>query len=194
MSEQSMLERVGAAGDLRFEVGKPFPLPPVRTEGAAFSVEPYSNLLIYRFDRPTQEEIQEFKEGRVELAVLRLRGVLFFLSRFGRLAWSDAPYSTHLTAREKSLPELASGNRGYALDCFLVDSRDNVLKAHRLVRMPVDFSAKFKAAIDKDAADSMDEAGFNKAVGDVYANYSTADLLKFRDFYAKIENDEKGTV
>ncbi len=193
MSEESMLEKVGAAGDLRFEVGKPFPMP-AAGEGASFSVEPYTNVLIYRFDRPTQEEIEEFKEGRVELAMVRLRSILFFLSRFGRLAWSDAPYSTHLTEREKFLPDLGEGHRGYALDCFLVDSRDNVLKAHRLVRMPVDFSVKFKKAIEKDAAGTMTENDFNKAVGDVYANYSTADLLKFRDFYAKIEKEEKGTV
>ena len=185
MSLESILEKAGGASDTRFEVGKTFPLPPAG-EGVTFSVEPYTMLLIYRFNRPSQEEIKEFCEGSVELAMTRLRSVMFVLSRFGRLNWADAPYSTHLTEREKSLPELAEGNRGYALDCFMVDSADNTLKAHRLVRMTPEFSEKFRLALEHDAADSMDLASFNKAVGDVYANYSVKDLLTYKDMYMKV--------
>lgn len=184
MSLESMLEKTGGANDTRFEVGKAFPLPP-QGEGVTFSVEPYTMLLIYRFNRPSQEEIKEFSEGKVELALTRLRSVMFILSRFGRLNWADAPYSTHLTEREKSLPVVAEGQRGYALDCFMVDSADNTLKAHRLVRMTPEFSEKIRLAMEKDAEDSMDPARFNKAVGDVYANFSVKDLLDYKDMYMK---------
>ena len=66
-----------------FQVGQPFPLPRVEEEGAVFSVEPYTMMLIYRYQRPTEEEIAEFTNGKVELAVADMRGVLLFLSKIG---------------------------------------------------------------------------------------------------------------
>ena len=66
-----------------FQVGQPFPLPKVDEEGAVFSVEPYTMMLIYRYQRPTEEEIAEFASGKVELAVADMRGVLLFCPRLG---------------------------------------------------------------------------------------------------------------
>ena len=189
MTNQELLEKAGGQNDSRFEVGKAFPLPLDPGEGVSFSVEPFTMLLIYRFNRPSQEEIKEFREGRVELAVTRLRSVLFFLSRFGRLSWSDAPYSTHLTEREKELPDIGESHRGYSVDAFLVDAHDKTLVAHRLVRMTPEFSRKFKETLRKDWEDGMDLSRFNKAVGDVYANFSTKDLLGFCD--AQMKEDKE---
>ena len=73
-----------------FHVGHPFPLPKIGEEGTVFSVEPYTMMLIYRFHRPTEEEMTEFMNGQVELAVADLRGALFFLSKIGALNWADA--------------------------------------------------------------------------------------------------------
>ena len=91
---------------LSFEVGKEFPLPPVKEEGAVFSVEPFTLMLVYRYSRPSQEEINEFKNGTFQIAVTELRHVLFVATQFGRLNWADAPYSTHFSdaARAAGIP------------------------------------------------------------------------------------------
>ena len=56
---------------LKFEKGVEFPLPPQQEEGVTFSVEPYTMLLIYRFRRPSAEEIRAFAEGEASLALAR---------------------------------------------------------------------------------------------------------------------------
>lgn len=163
---------------LEFKVGEAFPLPPVKEEGAVFSVEPYSMMLIYRYDQPTAEEIAEFKEGDYQLAVTELRRVMFILSKFGKLSWSDCAYSSQLSQSSKNLPELQEGHRGYSVDAFLVDCHDNTLKAHRLIRMNPDFSRKFRMLLMDDQQKEFDLQAYEQAVSNVYRMYSTKDLLK----------------
>ncbi|MCI8633607.1 MAG: hypothetical protein HFE64_09050 [Lachnospiraceae bacterium] len=163
---------------LEFKVGEAFPLPPVSQEGAVFSVEPYSMMLIYRYDRPSEAEIQEFKTGEYQLAVTELRKVMFILSKFGRLNWSDCAYSSQLSDSPKELPELKEGHRGYAIDAFLVDCHDNTLKAHRLIRMNPEFSRKFRLLLLDDGQKSFQQEEYEQAVSNVYRMYSTKDLLK----------------
>ena len=163
---------------LQFEVGKEFPLPKIMSEGAVFSVEPYTMFLTYRFDRPTEEEIQEFKTGTFQMAVTEVRGLLFLLTKFGDLGWADAPYSTQLSERRKELPELSEGHKGYSLDAFLVDLSTNTLVCHRLVRMNPDFSRKFRSLLLDDMAKDFDPSAYEQTVGEVYRNYPTKVLLE----------------
>ena len=163
---------------LKFKVNEQFPLPHIKEEGAVFSVEPYTMMLIYRYNKPTEAEIQQFKEGEYQLAVTELRKVMFVLSRFGRLSWSDCAYSSQLSGSVKNLPELVEGNRGYAVDAFLVDCSDNTLKAHRLIRMTPEFSRKFRMLLNEDQQKEFSREAYEQAVLGVYHMYSTKDLLK----------------
>lgn len=163
---------------LEFKVGEAFPLPHERQEGAVFSVEPYSMMLIYRYNKPTAEELREFREGEYQLAVTELRKVLFVLSRFGQLSWADCAYSSQLSASPKNLPELQEGHKGYAVDAFLVDCSDNTLKAHRLIRMNPDFSRRFRTLLIDDQQKEFSREAYEQAVSNVYRMYSTKDLLK----------------
>ncbi|MBO4888489.1 MAG: hypothetical protein J5589_09290 [Firmicutes bacterium] len=162
---------------LQFEVGKEFPLPRAMSEGAVFSVEPYTMILTYRFDKPTEEEIREFKTGTFQMAVTEERGLLFLLTKFGQMGWADAPYSTQLSERSKELPELREGHKGYSLDAFLVDLSTNTLTAHRLVRMSPDFSRKFRSLLLDDMAKDFDPSAYEKTVREVYRTYPTKVLL-----------------
>ncbi|MBR6683006.1 MAG: hypothetical protein IKL38_01565 [Firmicutes bacterium] len=163
---------------LEFKVNEQFPLPHIKEEGAVFSVEPYTMMLIYRYNKPTEAEIKEFKDGDYQLAVTELRKVMFVLSKFGALSWSDCAYSSQLSESAKNLPELVEGNRGYAVDAFLVDCSDNTLKAHRLIRMNPEFSRKFRMLLNDDQQKEFDPAAYEQAVTNVYRMYSTKDLLK----------------
>ena len=164
-----------------FQVGEKFPLPEVNWEGAVFSIEPYTMILTYRYKNPTEEEIQEFKNGPFELAVTELRNIIFFLSRFGNLGWADAAYNPNLSDSVKTLPELVEGNLGYSVDCFLVDLDTNILVARRLIRMDPKFSLKFKKLIEQSIGrkDSFDREHFEETVQALYAQYSTRDLYKY---------------
>ncbi len=166
---------------VEFKVGEAFPLPPVTWEGAVFSIEPYTMTLTYRYRKPTEEEIREFKTGSYELAVTELRNIIFFLSRFGRLGWADAAYNPNLSDSEKRLPDLEEGHKGYSIDAFLVDLDTNILVARRLIRMDPRFSAKFKKLIEQSISrkDSFDRNQFEELVQALYAQYSTQDLYRY---------------
>lgn len=162
---------------VQFKTGELFPLPAQQNEGVVFSVEQYTMLLIYYFRRPTQEEIQTFKEGDVSIALAELKNTLFVISRFGNLSWMDTPYSTQLSSTEKSFPAL-SEKQGFAVDCFLVDQESNLLTAHRLIHLDNAFSKKFANIMMADQKkEGFTREGYAKAVQEVYANYSTRDLL-----------------
>jgi len=173
-----------------FKVGEPFPLPGPKQDNVTFSVEPYTMMLIYRYSRPTEEEIREFSKGTFEMAVTEMRDAMFVLSRFGRMRWADAPYSTHLSDSVKKLPDLPEDSKGYSLDAFLVDCNSNVLKAHRLVRLAPEFYHKFRAALMKDMEKPFDFPAYQKTVDQVFAAYTTADLLKYRQLYMKEEKKQ----
>ena len=171
---------------LKFEKGAEFPLPPQQEEGVTFSVEPYTMLLIYRFRRPSAEEIRAFAEGEASLAVTVLRNTMFVLTRFAPLAWMDTPYSACLSQTRKSFPDLKPG-QGYAIDAFLVDCADNRLVEHRLLRLDTASSEKMKKLVlaDQERTDFTVE-GYEQAVTEVYRNYSTRDLLKLAEFQTKL--------
>ncbi len=166
---------------VEFKVGESFPLPQVSWEGAVFSIEPYTMTLTYRYRKPTEEEIREFKNGDYELAVTELRNIIFFLSKFGAMGWADAAYNPNLSDSEKKLPDLVEGNKGYSIDCFLVDLDTNILVARRLIRMDPKFSGKFKKLIEQSQArkDSFDRDHFEETVQALYSQYSTKDLYKY---------------
>ena len=163
---------------LQFEVGKPFPLPEIRSEGAVFSVEPYTMMLTYRFEKPTEEEIREFKSGTFQMAVTEERKTLFLLTKFGQLGWADCPYSTQLSDRRKELPELQESHKGYSLDAFLVDPSTNLLVCRRLVRMTPDFSRKFRSLLLDDMEKPFDPVAYDQTVQEVYRSYPTKTLLE----------------
>lgn len=166
---------------VEFAIGEAFPLPEVQAEGAIFSIEPYTMMLTYRFNKPTQEEIEEFKSAEYELAVTELRDVIFVLSKFGRLGWADAAYNPNLSDSDKSLPELAEGHKGYSVDVFLVDLSTNILVAKRLIRMDPNFSRKFKKLVDQSMSrkDRFRKDEFEETVAMLYKSYTTKDLYKY---------------
>ncbi|MBQ7915371.1 MAG: hypothetical protein IJ315_01115 [Firmicutes bacterium] len=171
---------------LKFEKGAAFPLPHQKEEGVTFSIEPYTMFLIYRFKRPTQQEIQAFATAAPQFGVTVLRNTMFILSHFSPLGWMDTPYSAQLSSSKKSFPDLQQG-QGYSIDAFLVDCETNTLVEHRLLRLDTLSSERMKRLVlaDQERTDFTID-GFNQAVQDVYRNYSTRDLLKVAEFQTKL--------
>lgn len=175
---------------VEFTVGKPFPMPQPKEEGSVFSVEPFSLMLVYRYAGPTEEEIQEFRGGDVSLSVTELKHVIFVQSKFGRLNWSDTPYSMHLSDSAKSLPGLSDDNLGYALDAFLVDCETNILKVHRLVRLNLPFSRKLRTLLLDDEKKAFDVHAYESAVQEVFHSFTSREMLERGLFSMKLKAPE----
>ena len=179
---------------LTFQVGEPFPVPGIDTEGSVFSIEPYTLMLTYWYRHPTEEELSEFRQGAVEIAVTELRDVIFILSRFGRMGMADAAYNPNLTDVKKEIPDIDAGSsRGLSLDCFMVDQATGILMARRLVRLDAVFSKKLKKLVDQSMSrrDSFDREHFVETVEELYRQYSTEDLYRYRLFSMKTKPEDQ---
>ena len=57
-----------------------------------------SGLALYIvLNSPTKREIKEFRNGNFQIKKCIMGSVIFFLYKFGRLQWMDAPYNVHLS-------------------------------------------------------------------------------------------------
>ena len=52
--------------------------------------------LKYIFNHPTVKEMDAIKNGDPQFGIVIVKDVIFLLSRFGTLNWTDAPFNIHL--------------------------------------------------------------------------------------------------
>lgn len=75
------------------EIGKPYQEGLNRIpEGIVFDFNQGGGFLRIVFDSPLDSEIKEIEQGRINLGLFEKHGIIFFLIKFGRLSWMDAPY------------------------------------------------------------------------------------------------------
>ena len=103
---------------------------------------------------PSPEEVQDIRDGRLELALLPYRSALFLLYQFGRMPWSDVPYNIHLVERVMGPQVLPSrldspDDETYRawLHVVLVDAVTGIVQALRAVSMSPAFTRRLHQEI-----------------------------------------------
>jgi len=170
-------------GFVELEVGKPIgkllkgthPL----NDQTIFDFNRSGGLLIIIFRDPTETEIKNISEGQIRLGLLEKDGIIFMLSKFGRLNWMDSPYHVDLS-NIGEFPEATEGH-GYLMQVVLVDRRDQTIKKTRIVAMPTEMSKKFKAMVEKQHHTLTPD--YNLKVGRIMKKYSTNRLVKLAELY-----------
>ena len=129
----------GTNGFEVIEVGKPYEPIIGMGEGVRFDLSPSGGLLLYSFDRPATDEIDQMKSGKgFEIRFAELGGIIWITSKCGNLEWADAPYNPRLSSGIPA-PNLEDG-QGIALTLVMVDARDGVVKSARLIGLGTKFS------------------------------------------------------
>lgn len=168
----------------KFEVGQPFVEGVTNyQEGTNFDFDDSGARLMYSFFNPTKEEISQITKGEYNFEVCELSGLMFFLSKFGSLHWTDAPYSPHLSPSVTFQP--VTEEIGYSLNVFLVDAATGILRGLRLIGLPTKFSRQLKASIERYLQQPFDENNYQNKIDEAYAKYSADELVRIADYYCK---------
>lgn len=169
----------------KYEVGNIYPEVKGHNEGCYFDIsDEGANLVVY-FNRPTKEEIENFKsEKRFEMRLIELSDIMMFLVKFGSLNWMDAPYTPHLS---KNLSKInLEPEKGLAVTIMLFDTSNGHLESIRFISLSERFTEKIKKNIDDLMNRPFDKQNFNYSVNMIFSKYSTNELVKMSSQSFKI--------
>ena len=122
-----------------FEVGKPYEPAIGMGEGVRFTLSSEGGLLLYVFDNPTSEEIDQMRSGKgFEIRFATINGIIWVTSKCGDLEWTDAPYNPRLSGGLPA-PDFEDGE-GIALTLVMINAMDGVVKSVRLIGLGTSFS------------------------------------------------------
>ena len=141
------------------------------SEGTKFEFDDSGAVLFYLYDKPTAEEVKNFSEGQTQFRVFVSNGIIFFLSRFGTLPWSDSPYNVRLSKNLTNIENIEQG-QGFGLLCILVDASDGTIKHLRYIGLQTDFSKALKEAIKL----QPDIPDYDSILASLYRTYSTQEM------------------
>lgn len=161
----------------KYEAGNIYPEVKGHNEGCYFDIsDEGANLVVY-FNRPTKDEIENFKsEKRFEMRLIELSDIMIFLVKFGSLNWMDAPYTPHLS-KNLSKINLEPG-KGLAVTIMLFDTSSGRLESIRLISLSERFTEKIKKNIDYLMKRHFDKQNYNYSINMVFSKYSTNELAK----------------
>lgn len=179
----------------KVEVGKTYPgfkqgLP----ERVQFDFGKSGGQLIFAYDSPTKQEINQVRNGNVKLGLSNVGGILFLLAKFGSENWIDLPYH-YAFSEPYDMSELTDPSKGYSLTVVVFDNRTGIVKAIRLIAMPYQMSLLFNklVGIQKEFVASgfkVDTAAYDANLVSVYSSYSTDELVKLGQTF-DLEDDKK---
>ena len=150
-------------------------------EGCRFDFSGSIPTLFLLYDRPTSKEIHEIKRGIMSIAFKECEDIIFLFFRFGTSDWIETPYSVHLS-EPFEFQEISEG-MGLALNIFLVDSSNGILKALRAKGLSTEFSRKLKSAIEIQKNKEFDKNLYFNRIAKIENAYTTVDLMKMGCIY-----------
>jgi hypothetical protein len=131
------------------------------------------------YHRLTEVEVSAVSDGQAVFSIVVLRGVLFFLYRFGESAIEgDCSVNWHMTpVRDRAeFPRLGDANYG-RLFIILVDADTGITRTFRLIRLGDTFARGIYHEMDEQKRRQFHKARYLEAVDQVYEKFSNADEL-----------------
>lgn len=172
----------------KYEIGQTVPSFIGHSECVQFDINDSGAMMVVFFNRPTQEEINQFAAGKnFEIRFTQISGVIMITTKIGNLNWMDAPYNPHLSKNLTTF-ELPDNNKGLGLTLVLVDSSTGQIKHLRLIGLSEQFTKRlFGAALEQKMQD-FDAVAYQSAIARIYAAYPTAQIVKMSGDYCKVNS------
>lgn len=165
-----------------YEVGKPY--RPGRTswpEATQYHYMAGEHHLQVFMRQPRNVEVQAYRDGPADFALVVDGPVIALLWRFGGTPWSDAPYSWHMVPADQRVAPPAGDlpeGKGALLTTMLIGADDGVIRVIRTIGLGTAFSNRLHAAIRAQAADAAwDQAGYDERLDQLYASYPSTELM-----------------
>ncbi len=160
-----------------FSVGTRYPQFATGTDAIRCAVTASGITLTVSLAGISASEEEQFQQGApFELRFCTVRGVFFWLAKFGDMEWMDAPYNPALG--EPVELDLIDDNEGYALTILLFDSDTGELRNVRLIGLGTDFSRAVRREIQGLLAEPLPAPVYDSVLASVMAAYPTRDLVR----------------
>ena len=127
-----------------------------------------------------EEELQDYRNGRLQMALADVHGLLFVLYRFGGQPWCDVHFEPRLRPEAMYYPQLSDGMFGVALLANIYDTATGELKARRLACLPKELTNRLHGrCTELDSERPLDPDSHSWKLQQAYRRYRRSiDLLR----------------
>lgn len=170
----------------KYEVGQVVENFKHHAEGTQFDLSDDGATMIVFFNQPTNDEIEQFKEGKnFEIRFVELKDVIIITSKIGNLNWMDAPYTPHLS---KNLTKFQFPNEkeGLGLTLMLVDAATGTIKHMKMLGLSARFTKRLFGSVMELKMKEFNLAEYNRSVDMIFNTYETKQIIKMSRDYCKI--------
>ena len=136
---------------------------------------------------PTENELLQLSsKADIQFKLLKTRGIIFILVKFGSLQWMDAPYNVNLARNLSRLPSFEDGT-GFFTSIEVYDTSSGKLCLQRNVSLPVEMSKQLVSYMEEQLKEPFSMYKMAVQLHKMYETYSTKELLKFasRPYYIR---------
>lgn len=159
-----------------YEVGEVYNELRSLQEGVRFDMTDKGGMLVIYFNKPTNKEIKDVREGQIRFRMFVMDEIIFILSKFGTMPWMDSPYHVALSKNLTSLGEIEEGE-GYSCNIILVDSSKGKIEAMRLISFNSRYSRELKKNIESQQHREFNEVDYNIRLSNILNNYTTKRMV-----------------
>jgi hypothetical protein len=159
----------------KLEIGKVYEGFINGQEGISCKFSPAGFDTLISFNKPNSTEVDQIKNGAIDIRMLVKNDVLFILFKFGTLEYMDCPI-LKITDYMDVIEKITDDHAGYAMQIILADVPGGEVKVLRLIGLDNKFSKSFYKL--SKVTRRMEIAEFEHIVRKVQNTYSTKELLK----------------
>lgn len=144
-----------------------------------------------RMFNPTEDELLQLSsKANIQFKLLKMRGIIFILVKFGSLQWMEAPYNANLARNLSRLPSFGDST-GFYTSIEVYDTSSGKLCLQRNVFLPTEMSKQLVSYMEEQLKEpiSIDKMGIQ--LNEIYRTYSTKELLKFASKPYYIRQDQQ---
>ena len=147
------------------------------SEGIKFDMSDSGGIITILFNKPTQDEVDNIKNGDLQFGLFIKDGIIFLLTKFGSMQWMDAPYHIALSPALTRLKEIGEG-KGYGINIIFADTSSGEIKVLRYIGLNTKFSRKLKEAIEEQWVNCFNKLEYSSKLQQVMNTYSTKDMVR----------------
>jgi len=146
--------------------------------GTHFQIDRQKTELAVFMEKPTDEEIYDYRKGHPEFDLYLDGLILFFLAKLGNQPRSDAPFNTRRLPRNlRGIPYGYEPGKRLLLDVKLICSATNTIKALRVTTLSPALSEALTKAVVKQMHAPLSRFEYDQAIEKAYAEHPTADTM-----------------
>lgn len=170
----------------KYEVGQVIDNFRNHTEGTQFDLSDDGATMIVFFNRPTSNEIEQFKAGKsFEIRFVELKDVIMITTKIGNLNWMDAPYTPHLSNHLTKF-QFPNENQGLGLTLMLVDAVTGEIKHMKFLGLSERFTKKLYGTVMELKVKEFDKNSYIAALNSIFTSYDTKQIVKMSTDYCKL--------